>query len=335
MRTRSVELVIVTLAALTSGCALERGGLRGGDGGAEPDAFVRDAGDRPDASRDASTDAGPRDASFDGGPGDAGRDGGPRDAGPRDAGRDGGRDAGRDAGGCAPTACPFSYCAAGACATAPSCRAVHMQSPGLPSAIYTIDPDGAGGAAPFRAYCEMVADGGGWTLLVKADGDASTFAYDAALWTDGALLGTPDLDRTEAKVAGYLNMPFTELRVGISTSSTAWLVLPVASTSLRALFSGATTTTAVGRAAWGGLVPGSSIQPECGAEGINVSGGGGGAARVRVGILGNESMDCTSCDSFIGIGGSYMAIAIHTGNVARVNAAGRRDIAGFGYIMVR
>lgn len=60
---------------------------------------------------------------------------------------------------------------------------------------YTIQPTGA--AASFSAYCDMSRDGGGWTLIPKADGTA-TLGYGAALWTDQNLLnsakGTVDDD---------------------------------------------------------------------------------------------------------------------------------------------
>lgn len=57
-----------------------------------------------------------------------------------------------------------------------SCQQVHQQQPNAPSGPYTIDPDGAGAAPSFSAYCDMVSDGGGWTLLTWA-ADASISPY--------------------------------------------------------------------------------------------------------------------------------------------------------------
>ncbi len=46
-----------------------------------------------------------------------------------------------------------------------SCRA-HLQAvPAATSGPLTIDPDGAGGAAPFLVQCDMTTDGGGFTLV--------------------------------------------------------------------------------------------------------------------------------------------------------------------------
>jgi hypothetical protein len=53
-----------------------------------------------------------------------------------------------------------------------SCFAIHTASPALPSGTYMIDPDGFGGEAPISVTCDMVTDGGGWTLVFFAPTEA-------------------------------------------------------------------------------------------------------------------------------------------------------------------
>jgi hypothetical protein len=48
-----------------------------------------------------------------------------------------------------------------------SCLEIQQQGGSHGSGIYVIDPDGAGGASPFPVFCDMVADGGGWTMVHK------------------------------------------------------------------------------------------------------------------------------------------------------------------------
>jgi hypothetical protein len=57
------------------------------------------------------------------------------------------------------------------CERATSCSQLHQAEPDLPSGAYLIAPVAA--AAPFMAYCEMAAEGGGWTLVLN---EGVTFA---------------------------------------------------------------------------------------------------------------------------------------------------------------
>jgi hypothetical protein len=52
------------------------------------------------------------------------------------------------------------------CARPLSCNQLHLAEPTLGSGAYLIGPVAA--EAPFMAYCEMVAEGGGWTLVLNA-----------------------------------------------------------------------------------------------------------------------------------------------------------------------
>ncbi len=76
-----------------------------------------------------------------------------------------------------PTTFPYRYQAAPTAPPAPvhdgasasnaadTCAQLHTDFPALTSGLYWIDPDGANGTAPFRAWCEMTLQGGGWTLF--------------------------------------------------------------------------------------------------------------------------------------------------------------------------
>jgi hypothetical protein len=242
------------------------------------------------------------------------------------------------------TDCDKSICSALACRVAASCLELKTAVPASPSGIYTIDPDGAGGVDAFQAYCDMTNDGGGWTLTLKADGNNATFNYDAALWTDASVFGTPDLDTTEAKLQSFNGLAFTNVRASmIVDATTRSVVIPAASASLSTLFSGGFTLTALGRDVWKGLVgPTASLQTQCNQEGFNTvtPAGAGGWPRTRIGIVSNQEADCNSPDSRIGIGGSGATCGgnagITVGDVAGCSPDnGDVNIVGFGYVFVR
>ncbi len=97
-------------------------------------------------------------------------------------------------------------------------------------------------------------------------------------------------------------------------------------------------TSAPGRAAWKGLLAGSSLQSNCNQEGLN-NNPANGWNRIRIGILGNEQTDCSSPDSYIGLGGASSTCG--TGDLAAGDIAcytpdnGTVNLAAMGYLFVR
>lgn len=199
------------------------------------------------------------------------------------------------------------------------------------SGVYELAPDEG---PSYPAYCDMVSHGGGWTLAMKIDGNASTFNYDSELWTNEQLMNpdAPGLDRIQAKLPSFNDQPLTQVMVAMepseSTAATPQfrrLPLVAEGTSLAKLFGEDNfIATDAGRPAWRAALPNSILQPACNREGFNnrTPDIGDEHNRVRLGILGNENdpPDCNTPDSFIGIGGGGNACG--QGNVSAGSIAG-------------
>lgn len=238
---------------------------------------------------------------------------------------------------CEAAACAGHFCAGGGCGYARSCSELLAAGGSPPDSTYMIDGDGPGGLGPANTYCDMTLDGGGWTLVLKANGGAGTFAYGAALWTDTTELGdSPNLDAVEAKLRAYVNVGFTQMRVVLMTAAEARaIVLDVGAPSCVTLFGGSYRQTKLPRDSWLAMVPDVSLQDNCGQQGINVAPQSD-QVRVRIGIVGNNENNCNSTNSRIGVGGAGENDGVTVGNVARWNGwGGDRDTVSFGYVFVR
>lgn len=91
---------------------------------------------------------------------------------------------------------------AGGCALGRTCKEILDNALADGNGIYPIDPDGYdAGTPPFDVYCDMVEDGGGWTMVYKLSKDIDHDIY--GLWVNSGTLnegevGMLDLDQEQA-----------------------------------------------------------------------------------------------------------------------------------------
>jgi hypothetical protein len=236
------------------------------------------------------------------------------------------------------------------CTVASSCQDLLAQTPQSPSGIYRIDPDGDGPGEPSFAYCDMVGEGGGWTLAMKLDGTRDTFLYGSALWTSTNTYNenSPNLDRTEAKLAVFNALSFSEIRVGMMyNDELRWIRIDYAANSLLSIFqTDSLTSITVPKSDWLSLLSNSLLQANCNRTGFNVRSGplANDVVGVRLGIIANNEADCGSPDSFIGLGytgfmpgcETTIFLTTKTGNGSTCTTpADTRNTAAYGYLMVR
>ncbi|XP_028396194.1 uncharacterized skeletal organic matrix protein 5-like [Dendronephthya gigantea] len=191
--------------------------------------------------------------------------------------------------------------------------------------------------------------GGGWTLVMKIDGNKNDFNYSSPYWTNKAAYKVEDglegLTEKQTKLASYWNTPFNKICLGMKVNNqTKWIALDYAASSLyNVIGDGSFKKTSVGKKKWKSLIDGSDLQKNCNREGLSiniryVAPGYSTYVRVRIGIVANNQNDCRSCDSCIGFGTSARCnddIRNTTcGNMAVCDKLNNKNTPAFGYILV-
>ena len=216
---------------------------------------------------------------------------------------------------------------------------------------------------------------GGWTLAMKIAGDKvqitsehgffknykhcgnlsnlnlmfslsfqKTFHYDSPFWSDrkGYNLagGTSGFDFQETKLPTYWETPFSKICLGMKIDhQIKFIVINKHANSLYSLIAdGQYRATLLGRHTWKKLIGSqASLQHNCNKEGFNAVCTRSNNAKARIGILGNNQNECSSCDSRIGFGtGGYPDDSNTCGNEALHSPDnGDKHIKAMGYILVQ
>ncbi len=118
--------------------------------------------------------------------------------------------------------CPTTAftCVSNICVTPRDCMTIRTTRRSLPDGIYTIDPDGTGGLAPFAAYCDMTTRGGGWTVVYGTSGADGQQPMVGDVEANGSPLLFAAYNLNRAKKAA---LSTTQTQSLIKRSSGVWL----------------------------------------------------------------------------------------------------------------
>ncbi|KAL9953945.1 hypothetical protein ACROYT_G041427 [Oculina patagonica] len=150
---------------------------------------------------------------------------------------------------------------------------------------------------------------GGWTPVIKIDGNKNTFHYNSPFWSNknahNLAGGKTGFDTQETKLPTYWNTPFTKICLGMKIGQQMnFIVINKQANSLYSLIAdGQYRATSLGRNTWKSLIGSqASLQINCNKEGFNVVSDDTTMGKAQIGFLGNNENHCGNCDSRIGFG---------------------------------
>ena len=146
-------------------------------------------------------------------------------------------------------------------------------------------------------------------------------------------------DLQETKLPTYWNTPLSKICLGMKIGQQInFIVINQTANSLYSLIADRQyRNTSLGLDTWKKLIgSNASLQTTCMKDGFNADGG---VSKARIGIVGNEQVDCDSCDSRIGFGtGGDPRDGNTCGNEADgeyLPDNGDKHIEAMGYILVQ
>ncbi|XP_066025931.1 uncharacterized skeletal organic matrix protein 5-like [Pocillopora verrucosa] len=199
---------------------------------------------------------------------------------------------------------------------------------------------------PISVFCHMGDFGcgdGGWTPIMKINGNKRTFHYDSQFWSNRSAYnfagGKTGFDSQETKLPTYWNTSFSKICLGMKINNTLkFIVINRHANSLFSLIAdGKYRATSLGRNTWKSLIGSrASLQRNCRKEGFNAVGDPR-HSKARIGITANQENDCGTCDSRIGFGTGGLHNDSNTcGNEATYwPDNGNKHIKAMGYILVQ
>nr|XP_058961427.1 stabilin-2-like isoform X1 [Pocillopora verrucosa] len=239
--------------------------------------------------------------------------------------------------------CKPGYSGDGRTCNVSTCKEIYTKNISNVSGVMTLYLD----SKPVSIFCHMGNFGcgdGGWTPVMKTDGNKVTFHYNSSLWISKSGFNLPGgatgFDRQETKLPTFWNTPFEKICLGMKIDNlTNFILVNKTAVSLHSLIAdGKYRNTSLGLKLWKSLIgSNASLQTSCVREGFNAVCSDKKASKARIGIIADDKEDCSDCDSRIGFGtGGYQDDNHTCGNEATYSSDnGSRHIKAMGYILVQ